>query len=395
LLLLTLFFVGLFFTIRADHPFMAGFYHVSEVIIAIAAGIIASTITGFFKLEIDQKIGTQGRFVIQACGGFAVFVLVMYLSPRQKMHDLSSLVFSHLISDCKSALGSTTISSQSRAVCVELTHAFPSRAEAWELLGRLDHMRSSRDSAQSAMTSFAKAIAVWGLREPTIAYGDAYSGLSNQDRIDVSELLRHYAYARGTVLVGDGRAAQRAATDYDRELTNIVQIVNNALKIAGPDPDSDFVVDMHDIRGKLYYYRHFQVGDDGESSWLGKARREFEAIADAPDGCNVWPRYHVFLAATVLAEASAQGPCHPELTALLDALMAETKRCAVLQGLESNFWTNYKFVITGMFVYDDRDEAFELTSELGSHQFGGSSVMAFAKCNATAIASMTQLLGRL
>ncbi|SDE72017.1 hypothetical protein SAMN05216337_103317 [Bradyrhizobium brasilense] len=394
LILLMLFFTGLFTNIRSDHPFVAGFYYISEVIAACSAGIIASTITGFFKIELDKKIGSSGRALVQASGGFAVFLLVMYLGPRQKMQDLSSLVFSHLISDCKSALTSTSVSSQSRALCVQLTETFPSRPEVWELLGRLDHIRSSHQGAQSAVANFAQAIERWALPPPTTDYGRRYSDLSKRDSIEVSELLRLYAYARGDVLVSMRQSDHLSDADYELELTRIVTIVQNAVAIAGDNADPDFISDTHDILGKLYFYRHYQLRDNSVD-WLVKAKNEFRQIVDLPDGCNVWPRYHFFLVSTAVAAASSTEPCTADLDTAFKDFVGEIGRCAVIPGLDSNFWTAFKFLISGVFLYNDREETAEITAKLGSRQYGGPAVAAFAHCNPQAVTAIRQLLSRL
>jgi len=394
-MLLLMFFTGLFFNIRADHAFIAGFYYISEVIAACAAGIIASTITGFFKLEIEKKIGTTGRIAVQACGGFAVFLVVIYLGPRQKMQDLSSLLFSHLISDCKSSLISTRISSQSRAVCIELTRAFPSRAEVWMLLGRLEHMRDSSEGDQIAVTHFAHAIDLLGLKDPTTNYETYYSSSSKRDRIDVSELLRHYSYARGNVLIKSRQLGRLTEADYENELSKIEWIVRNAMAAAGADADADFISDAHDILGKLYFYRHFQIGGVVGKRGLDDAKNHFQQIINLPYGCNVWPKYHYFLVSAVIAEASKLDPCtNQQLVGQFGDLVLETGRCATMSGLDSGFWSNYKFILTGMFR-NEREELYEITSKLGSKQFGGSAVAAFARCDIPIRKSMSQLLDRL
>jgi hypothetical protein len=393
LMLLLLFFTGLFFEFRPDNALMAGFYYVSEVIAACAAGIIASTITGFFKLEIEKQIGATGRITLQACGGFAVFLVVLYLGPRQKMQDLSSILFSHLISDCKLALTSTKISSQSRATCVELTHSFPSRAEVWKLLGRLDHMRDLHGS-QSAVSNFEHAIDLLGLKDPaTTDYGGRFSNLSKLDKIEISELLRLYAYARGNLLVSSRQSGKRSDADYDNELANIERIVQNAIAVTGAHADDDFVSDTHDILGKLYFYRHYQIGDDGKQ-WLRKAKDQFAQIVDLPNGCNLWPKYHYFLVSAILADENASDSCNSEIADLFKNFVLEIRRCATMTGLDPDFWSSSKFILTSM-LSNDRDELYEITSKLGSRQFGGATVETFAHCNASAVNSMTQLLNRL
>ena len=106
--LLALVFVALVFNVRTDNPFFLIFVYLLEIIAGISAGILSGTVIGFLKIEIERRVSRGTRIFIQGTGGFAVFLLVMIMSPRQQMANIADRIFFAQLADCRRAADSVT-----------------------------------------------------------------------------------------------------------------------------------------------------------------------------------------------------------------------------------------------------------------------------------------------
>ena len=76
----------------------------SNVAVAISAAVIASSLTGFLDVVVERKFGNSGKVAIRAAGGFAVFAIIMWMSPSNTMKSIEESLFAQASQKCSSAV---------------------------------------------------------------------------------------------------------------------------------------------------------------------------------------------------------------------------------------------------------------------------------------------------
>ena len=141
--LLALVYAAMVSEVRTTSQFLFVFVYLLEIIAGLCAGVLAGTIVGFFKVRLEQRVSTGGRVFIQATGGFAVFLIVMLMSPREQMSKVADLIYETQLAECHNAVNSTEPSADAEARCKAVIEAYPNKPYPLFLLGRFKHRTSS------------------------------------------------------------------------------------------------------------------------------------------------------------------------------------------------------------------------------------------------------------
>jgi hypothetical protein len=374
LTLAALFFAGLFTGLRADNPFLPGFYWIANVIAAVSSGILASTISGFLTVQFEKQIGRRGRVLIQGTGGFAVFLLVMWANPQNQMFKLADSVFASLMSDCEK-VGDGAARSNVRESCEQLISRYPLRPEPYGLLARWTHI-NRRDEYDEAARLYRRAVELYGVRSPiTRSSGMSLKTLPllPAQWIRLSQDLSGFSFAQGDHLLTAYSRGQMSAAELAAGLDEIVE-ASYLLSdhVLSEKSDLDIWARVFDVRGKIALYRYFV---DGRKD-VGHLRRAVAAYEDAISREKDFPlmlQYHKFVTLVLLRsmempEGEAAGETLSQMlhgwAAYFDAKWVQSER------------SHLKETLTQV-LENRRAEPWRVTRVFGSVELGGTEMQAF------------------
>lgn len=375
-ILVGLFFAGLFLNVRADSPMLPGFYWIANVVAATAAGVLASTITGFFKVYLTRRFGSKGKYVVQATGGFAVFLIVMWSNPRSQMFDLADRVFSSAILSCRQALSDPQTFPNGRALCEEVARQFPNRPEPLRYLGTWTHRNDPTvDGFQHAAEYYSKALFLYGVdltckKEPCVrADVDAY------EKIELAEALLGFAFSNADWALSSFGSGHSNADNLRSDLLQSTRAFDIAIVVGNDSADPIFLAKAYDGLGKISLYSFFILG--GGSGEIAQAISLYQKAINLKTRYGFFLRYHKFLALLIEHSGLSEN----------DIGAQEEERIAFEDFI--NDWDSYidnqynvKFEpqIKRMFrqmVANSRNEEYVITRPFGSTLFGGDGFRSF------------------
>jgi len=392
--LLFLFFLGLFLPIEINHPFLPGFYYISEVIAAIAAGVLASTICGFFKIEFERTIGKSGRFFVQASGGFAVFLTVMWMGPKQQMTDISDLIFSNLIRECEQAVTNSQVNLNAKSLCNEVAKKYPNRPEPWRYLAMWHHRNASGlNDFSKAANFYKKSLELYGIVDRNFNYlENAHNKLNRRQEIRVSEVLIKYGGANADYeLYRFSKATnqEKAEHQLQKGLLKSEKAPKLALQLANKETDAYLIGAAYDLLGKIELYRYFLFLPN-DSKLINSVKYYDKALINNTY-FSIYLTYHKLFAVSILNSAKTIGRNEKnEEENLLSNLVAAWHKDMVHP---NNIGT---MAATQLFFREmfggSRNELYTVTLPFGSKKFGGDAFVKMLSRNETLTDQLRKLL---
>ena len=296
--LLALVFVALVYDVKTTSPLFVVFVFMLEIVAGMCAGILAGTIVGFFKVELEAYVGPKSRMLIQATGGFAVFLVVMSMSPRDQMSRIADTIFHAQLADCRNATSSAEPGADAEGLCQAVISSYPNRPEPLALLGRYTHRNSSLhpNNLIKARDYLQRAWNLYGI--PLDATVESLSEDYSNYQLSV---LRDVVYgAAVTVADADLRAyglgygsEQAVLQSLDKSLA-FLQLAERLGRSGG---GNSFRIRVGAVMGVVQIYSAY-LGDTLDRAVLGHTQRRFEdTIAIDPEN-GQFQHYNVFVVAT-------------------------------------------------------------------------------------------------
>lgn len=376
LILVCLFFFGLFLDVRIDNPFLPGFYWIANVVAASAAGILASTISGFFKLKLERKFGRKGRFFLQATGGFAVFVIVIIINPRSQMFQLADTLFANLIQDCKQSISDPQSYPNGRALCEKVAQQYPNRPEPWRYLGTWTHRnKPTVQGFGEAAGYYEKSVNLYGYHTGSRDLHSPMTDLSDYDRIGMSEALLGYAFSNADHALSEYGTVTHEESLLASNLENSDLAFDYALTLAGDQADPILKAKALDGRGKIDLYR-FCILDAGEAS-LKAALNYYDEAINLNTRYSMFLKYHKFITILLLNgyEGQSSQIQDEQETSSFDSFLSDWDIY-----MDNQYNAKYEPRIKEMMrqILDNRrEELYVITRPFGSKKYGGSEFSAF------------------
>jgi len=169
-------------------PYAGQLIFLLNVTVAISAGVIASSITGFFELFFRKRLGRYGEFSLRAAGGFAVFVLVMYMSPSNQIEKFDAK-YARSLSACEAAVLDSAGDAES--LCKTLAKAYPHEAQPRKLLARYWHInQNGAEDLLRARNGYREALELLNINIDTLSRTSSAFGDEQGQAADWGEILR-------------------------------------------------------------------------------------------------------------------------------------------------------------------------------------------------------------
>jgi hypothetical protein len=363
------------------NPFLPFVYYLTEVIAATAAGVLASTISGFFKIELERVLKHKGRLFVQATGGFAVFLIVMIASPRHQMGQLAELLFASQLQSCTQGLPDIRAHPDAEQQCLGLTEEYPLRPEPWRYLAQYTHRQATQTSQFAlAAQQYEKALHLYRAKER-----EGYWLFPKQSVPPIAvEALRGFGAANADATLhayGDRIRAggptdspsdcqrNHALSEHERsELDRSESALKAVLSYTAEDEILNRTA-AYDALGKIALYRYYL--DGGKQAQLDEASGDFEKALEIPSEFRFFHRYHQLIAAlesTPMPNASTEVTRAAEVVIFRDLL--ENYPTAISSPANAQFAQSVATMLRQM-AANVRPEAFEITVPFGSRCFGG------------------------
>ena len=373
--LLALVYAAMVSEVRTSSPFFLVFVYLLEIIAGICAGILAGTIVGFFKVRLEQRISTGGRVFIQATGGFAVFLIVMIMSPREQMSRVADLVYEGQLAECRSAVNSTEPSADAEARCKAVIEAFPNKPEPLFLLGRFKHRTSSLrpENLVIARDYLTHALDLYRIG-PDDSARTISRGLSDFHLSVFRDVL--YAAAVSTadadlrafgLADGSPEAALAALEKADR----LLKLADELGRLGAGAGYRRRVIGVMGV--SLIHEAHLRDALDSET--LKRAERIFRDAIEIDPKDSYFQQYNLFVVtahrAYAFEEPSALPTAKDAITRFVEALPheLENRENASFEGRITRW-------LTGI-VDNTRDDPFMVTRPMGGKAIAGESIARF------------------
>lgn len=376
LILLALFFIGMFTEIRATNPFLDGFYWIANVIAATSAGALAATISGFLKVVLERKFGQHGRILIQAGGGFAVFVLVLMANPKNRMFELADELFASLLFECQQAVEiGNTLHPNGRELCQRFTEIYPFRPEPWRYLARWVHINEQEKGFKKASELYQRAVALYGLAVDPVTETSAEGvDLTPVDRARVSETVSGFMVTRADYALSAFARREIDEHQLKRELDQSLaasRMITDCLLTSESDP---FIWGRAlDVRGKIYLYRYEIL--DRRIDLLFDAEHAYDQAIDKNPTFKLLLMYHRFV--VYLLQASEIPDRNQKASAEVREMLALWDDYV---GNPNSQWEIGAFKRFLKDVMENRrEEPYRVSRPFGSHQFGGAEIESFLR----------------
>ena len=389
--LLALVFVALVFDVTTTSPLFVVFVYMLEIVAGMCAGILAGTIVGFFKVEIEAYVEPTSRVLIQATGGFAVFLVVMLMSPREQMEKVADTIFDAQLADCRNATSSAEPGADAEGLCQAVISRYPNRPEPLALLGRYTHRNSSLhpDNLIKARNYLQRAWNLYGI--PL----DATVELLAEDYSDYQlSVLRDVVYGAAVTVAdadlrayGIGKGSKQAAV---QSLDKSLAFLQLAERLGRSGGGSSFRIRVGAVMGVVRIYSAY-LGGMLDCAALGHAQSRFEETIAIDPANSQFQHYNVFVVAThrsyhfndekalVVAKKALQ-----EFIAALPNLLEDRKH-ASFEGRIGNW-------LAGV-VKNTRDDPFVVTRPIGGKRIAGESMKRFFSDNPEMKAALLESAG--
>lgn len=369
--LLILFFLGLFLPVKTEHPFLPGFYYITEIIAATSAGILAATVAGFFKLELERKVGKSGRITLQATGGFVVFVIIIFISPRTQMSNLANQLFGSLVSDCAQAVADQQTHPNAKALCIELAKRYPKRPEPWRYLAMWHHRNmGGLSDLKKASEYYFKSVSLYGVSFNEKCWRIKDDLLNPLEKISFLEVLAKYAGANADYVLANHNINKTEPTVLENGLTDSEKSINLIIEMADSNTDPSITGAGYDILGKINLYRFFLLPNK-EKSRLDYAIDSYDKALSLGTNFNIYLNYHKLFALSLkhcCDDKISDNNIDIERNVFNNFLQSWNND---LDNPTNAPWASQTRAFTKMMINNSRVEQFAVTLPFGSTLFGG------------------------
>lgn len=373
--LLALTYAAMVSEVRPDTRFLVLFVYLIEIISGICAGILAGTIVGFFKVRLEQRFSKTGQMAVQAAGGFAVFLVVMIMSPREQMSKVADVIFQAQLSECQSAADSIDPSADAEGRCNAVIAAYPNRPEPLFLLGRFLHGTSSLrpENLADARDYLVQALNMYKIDPEDTA--DTLSATLSEFQLSV---FREVVYGAAVSIADAGLRAygvgKGSRDDALSDLEKADQLLALAHDLGERGAGTDYRKRVIAIKGVSLIYSAYireQLGPE----ILKSAEEIFRnAIKLDPDG-SYFQHYNIFVVSShrsyAFDDSSALPTALEAISKFVEALPNELEnpKNAIFEGRIENWLTK----ITD----NTRKDPFVITRPIGGVLIAGESMARF------------------
>ena len=374
--LLVLLFVALVVNvnIRTSHPFFRLFTCVLEIIGATSAAIEVGGVVGRFKNALEKRFSKNCRLLIQVTVGFTVFIVVMFMSPRQQMDKVADAFFDAQFANCRSATRAEPPDPDAEGRCLALIERYPNRPEPLELLGHFIHNKSpfNTTSLTKAREYLQRAFDLYDIKpdQPTNTLSESLSGSH-------LSTLRDVVYgaavttANADLLAFDIKREKETREAAMRSLKQARQYLTFAEELGRIGEGTDYRIRVVAALGVVDIYAAY-LRDELNDKVLKSAEQTFrKAIAidlnDAP-----FQLYNIFV---VTAHRAYDFSDPAALPVAKDAL---SKFFRALPGILDNSKSDSKIIRWLCQITDNkRDDPFVITRPIGGKAIAGKSMARF------------------
>ncbi len=280
-ILLALFTAGIYFGDGNKSPFLQPFFQLANVIAAVSAGIMTSNLSGFLDVDLEAKFGKKRKALIRAGGGFAVFVLVLTLNPRNVMFDAAEKVYAVRHSECVQATGATPNARNGLQVCEVLVKDYPNRPEAHAALA-LYHGRKDRTESGyvKSLTSYREALRLYGISEPEEK--EQYNALDDSSSVKNNAVETALRYA---TITAEKALLLRFKTNpvveiADLEFSSFFNTLDAIETNISDGTDTQLTAVIKDLRAKMMLYESFSRTQGIDNTTIQKVAHIYENIAN-------------------------------------------------------------------------------------------------------------------
>ena len=383
--LLVLVFIALIFEVRTTNEFFLLFIYLLEVITATSTGILAGATIGSFKITLEEKLSTNQRVMVQAAGGFAVFLVVIFISPRQQMFNVADAIFSTQIVNCRLAVQDQTPAAES--LCRAVAELYPGRPEPLNLLALLKHRTAPLRAADlaEAYEYSLDALKLYGIESDQPA-DELAADLSDDLSPSQLSMLRDAVYFAAVFGADAGLRAYGYEKTGTREkaissLKDATRFLTLAQELGRLGAGAEYRIRTAAALGVVQLYeaylikRPYREQDEIEVGVFKDAERIFrEAIAIDPNR-GAWQNYNIFVVTAHRAYAFS------DPSAKLAAKQALTQFIKILPGRLQNrsnaaYRDPIKLWLKGI-INNERKDPFLVTRPIGGQMIAGKSMAHF------------------
>jgi len=280
IILLTLFTAGIYFGEGNKSPFLQPFFQLANVIAAVSAGIMTSNLSGFLNVDLEAAFGKKGKAIVKAGGGFAVFVLVLALNPRNVMFDAAEKFYAVRHAECVQATGTAPNARNGLQVCEELARDYPNRPEAHAALA-LYHGRKDRTKSGfvKSLASYREALRLYGVKEPLNK--DQFKCLVECSSVKNSVIETALRYA--TITAENAlflRYKTNPAIDIDNQVFDSINTMIDGIEgTFTSDTDTQLTAATNDLRAKVMLYEDYSKLEYIDNQTIQYVANIYENIA--------------------------------------------------------------------------------------------------------------------
>ena len=338
----------------------------SNVAVAISAAVIASSLTGFLDVVVERKFGNSGKVAIRAAGGFAVFAIIMWMSPSNTMKSIEESLFAQASQKCSSAVEGNS-GADGLEWCEQLVDRYPDRPEPHRLLARYWHQRAvTEDDFQKARDGFASALAVLNFDPNRIDQAVAIE--SSNLRPELLENMRRYAASNADLALtvfANSSDADLTSEHLERSLAVADHFLDYYLEFSGEDG----AVYYKTLEGRILFYLALI---DPESPDLQLLQRSYNAFSYVhPNGRRFFQRD--LEAIVVLSVMYTEEENREEIFDVdRRGLRSMGTSWGHLKNTRRSVDSTARFrEIVGSMRLNEREEKYRVTLLIGSQRFGG------------------------
>lgn len=338
----------------------------ANVAVAISAAVIASSLTGFLDVVVERNFGKKGKVAIRAAGGFAVFAIIMWMSPSNTMKSIEESLFAQASQKCSSAVEGNS-GADGLDWCEDLVDRYPDRPEPHRLLARYWHQRAvTEDDFRKARDGFASALAVFSIDPNRI--DQAATLESPASRPELIENMRRYAASNADLaLTSFARSCdtELAYEQLERSLAVVDHFVENYLEVSGEDG----AVYYKTLEGRILFYLAMIDPEEPNLQLLQRSYRAFSYVH--PDGRRFFQRD--LEAIVVLSVLYTEVESREEILMLVDESIASMRTSwGHLKNTRRSADSTARFrEIVGSMRLNEREEKYRVTLLIGSQRYGG------------------------
>ena len=375
LCLLILLYLSLVYNMQTAGRLFLLFAYVLEIVVALSTAVIASEIAGSLTISLEERISKVGRTTVRAAGGFAIFLLVMLMSPRKQISEVADAIFLAELADCQSAALATPPLPDAEAHCLAVAERYPNRLEPRAVLAALLYRLSPLDPANLTKSRdyFLQALHHYELNgdETTEEIKERFPEL------ELSKLRRIvYGAAIQTANVSL-RSLHVKLISRDEALDGIDEARRHfqfVKKLNLAEADSGFQIRVIACSAIMDLYVAY-LSNTLTSELLETAKQQFRQASDVDRHRAAFQHYNIFVVSVEQAyrfsETKALDQAKTAVKQFIDMLPIE------LESARNSVFGDRIKTWLRQIISNERDDPFVVTRPIGGHVVAGESMKKF------------------